>query len=682
MDYSVNIFAQFTISSIIFILVMWLFYRHVSSRSKLPALKPLLFLFPVMIFREVTASVLFSIWELSKAATGDSPFFNEAIFFSTGTAPLLEKIFLVTDVLCIIILIFWLMQYTQRKAFVVPFILANLGALAILIANMFLNFLSNAPFLERLLPWLISLSDWIAFSILISSITEFNTPNSGHVREIRLRLTQIPVAYNILGIILMAVFNIGYDNSFIKAIFLPLGYLSYIYLFYKYIIIHEKEENQRIQFLEKDLNSLFEFMENLGSAIEEKLELPQILSFITSSVVKSTNADAGAILLVDEAENTLKVEAVNGVFPPPYPIPDVVKTKLASMQNYFKSMPIKIGDTILGEVAKTGQPIFIRNTTQDERMKQNVQNDILYVSSIIVLPLLVSKRIIGVISILRRDRTKLFTETDFDHVRTFANYSSLTIDFLMTYLELLEKREMERELGIAAEIQQKLLPRKLPDLKTASIGAFSIPAKGVSGDYYDILQFTGDRIGLVICDVAGKGVPAALIMVMIRSILHLITSAEKNAANVITWINRGITGKIDIDRFATMSFLTYDETTGEIVYSNAAHHPLLLFRAKTGTLENIDTEGLPIGIERAAKYGQKRFKMGKGDVAVLYTDGIIEAMNQTGEQYTFERFSRLIRDNATLTTDEIIAKIQSDLKAFVGPAPQHDDQTLMLMKVN
>jgi sigma-B regulation protein RsbU (phosphoserine phosphatase) len=182
--------------------------------------------------------------------------------------------------------------------------------------------------------------------------------------------------------------------------------------------------------------------------------------------------------------------------------------------------------------------------------------------------------------------------------------------------------------------------------------------------------------------VAGKGVPAALIMVMIRSILHLITSAEKNAANVITWINRGITGKIDIDRFATMSFLTYDENTGEVIYSNAAHHPLLLFRAKTGTLENIDTEGLPIGIERSAKYGQKRFKLGHGDLAVLYTDGIIEAMNQAGEQYTYERFSRLIRDNAALSTDQMITKIQSDLNAFVGPAPQHDDQTLMLMKVN
>ncbi|RPJ04156.1 MAG: serine/threonine-protein phosphatase, partial [Spirochaetaceae bacterium] len=198
----------------------------------------------------------------------------------------------------------------------------------------------------------------------------------------------------------------------------------------------------------------------------------------------------------------------------------------------------------------------------------------------------------------------------------------------------------------------------------------------------DVLQFKNNRIGMVICDVAGKGVPAALIMVMIRSILHLITSAEKDAANVVTWINRGITGKIDIDRFATLSFLTYDENTREVVYSNAAHHPLLIFRKKTGSIEVVDTEGLPIGVERTAKYGQKRFKLESGDLVVVYTDGIIEAMNPAGQQYTYERFTKLVFENSSLAPDTLIEKIKTDLRTHVGNAPQHDDQTLMLMKVN
>jgi sigma-B regulation protein RsbU (phosphoserine phosphatase) len=666
MEHLPNIFALMTTPSIAIVLFIWLFYHYIKRRSQIPALKLLGRLIPVFLVREGLASVFFIIRSYIP------------IPFSV-----LDIVFFITNALSILFLILWSAKYTGRKGMVIPFILVNVLVAGFLAANIILDLLITVPTIQRLISWVVLLGDWIALVIVLGSVTGFNTTNASHIIDTRTRLTQITIAYGIIGVILLGILNtFNYETAFIKNIFLPLFYAPFVYIFYKYITLHETEEEQRIQFLDKDINSLFDFMSNLGSAISEKFDPSQVLNFITSSVVKSTNADAGAIMLVDEVENTLKVEAVTGVFPPPYPVPDMVKVKIASMQNYFKSMPIKIGETILGEVAKTGKPIFIRDTLKDDRMKQNTQNDTLFVSSIIVLPLIVSKRIMGVIALLRRDRTKVFTETDYDHVKTFANYSSLTLDFLFTYLELIEKREMERELGIAAEIQQKLLPRKLPELKTASIGAFSIPAKGVSGDYYDILQFSGNRIGLVICDVAGKGVPAALIMVMIRSILHLITSAEKNAANVITWINRGITGKIDIDRFATMSFLTYDENTGEVIYSNAAHHPLLIFRAKTATLESIDTEGLPIGIERAAKYAQKRFKLYKGDVAVLYTDGIIEAMNQTGEQFTYERFAKLIQDNAALTTDEIIAKLKADLKAFVGPAPQHDDQTLMLMKVN
>jgi sigma-B regulation protein RsbU (phosphoserine phosphatase) len=666
MEHLPNIFALMTTPSIAIVLFIWLFYHYIKRRSQIPALKLLGRLIPVFLVREGLASVFFIIRSYIP------------IPFSV-----LDIVFFITNALSILFLILWSAKYTGRKGMVIPFILVNVLVAGFLAANIILDLLITVPTIQRLISWVVLLGDWIALVIVLGSVTGFNTTNASHIIDTRTRLTQITIAYGIIGVILLGILNtFNYETAFIKNIFLPLFYAPFVYIFYKYITLHETEEEQRIQVLDKDINSLFDFMSNLGSAISEKFDPSQVLNFITSSVVKSTNADAGAIMLVDEVENTLKVEAVTGVFPPPYPVPDMVKVKIASMQNYFKSMPIKIGETILGEVAKTGKPIFIRDTLKDDRMKQNTQNDTLFVSSIIVLPLIVSKRIMGVIALLRRDRTKVFTETDYDHVKTFANYSSLTLDFLFTYLELIEKREMERELGIAAEIQQKLLPRKLPELKTASIGAFSIPAKGVSGDYYDILQFSGNRIGLVICDVAGKGVPAALIMVMIRSILHLITSAEKNAANVITWINRGITGKIDIDRFATMSFLTYDENTGEVIYSNAAHHPLLIFRAKTATLESIDTEGLPIGIERAAKYAQKRFKLYKGDVAVLYTDGIIEAMNQTGEQFTYERFAKLIQDNAALTTDEIIAKLKADLKAFVGPAPQHDDQTLMLMKVN
>jgi sigma-B regulation protein RsbU (phosphoserine phosphatase) len=288
--------------------------------------------------------------------------------------------------------------------------------------------------------------------------------------------------------------------------------------------------------------------------------------------------------------------------------------------------------------------------------------------------------VLGVLSILKRAENQVFSDREFEHIKTFADYASITLDSLLTYLEVLEKREMDREVWIAADIQQKLLPGKMPELKNAALSLYSLPARGVSGDYYDIFKLDADKVALIIGDVAGKGIPAALVMVMIRSILHLIVSSQREAASILSWVNRGITGRIDIDHFATLSYLVFDQEKREIVYANAAHHPLLVYKSRQGKLVEVDTPGLPIGIERSTVYKQKRFPVEKGDLLLLYTDGVVEAMNQGGEQYTMGRLRRVVEKNSVLPAEELLDFIKDDLRDFVGPARQHDDQTMLLMK--
>ena len=171
-------------------------------------------------------------------------------------------------------------------------------------------------------------------------------------------------------------------------------------------------------------------------------------------------------------------------------------------------------------------------------------------SSLAAVPLVVRGRVLGVLSVLKRAENQLFEERDFQHLTTLAEYASITIDNLYTYMEVLEKREFEREVDIAAQIQQKLLPARLPELETASLAVYTLPAKGVSGDYYDVIRVEKDKLAMVVCDVAGKGIPAAMVMVMIRSILHLIVSPQRDAAATLNLINHGITGRIDLDHFA------------------------------------------------------------------------------------------------------------------------------------
>src|SRR5690606_18250343 len=132
--------------------------------------------------------------------------------------------------------------------------------------------------------------------------------------------------------------------------------------------------------------------------------------------------------------------------------------------------------------------------------------------------------------------------------------------------------------------------------------------------------------------------------------------------------------------FATLSYFTYDPDTHQLEYSNAGHHPLIVHRTSDKAVERVDSPGLPIGLEREAKYERRTVELHPGDVVMVYTDGIIEAMNPEGEQYEEERLQTVFRDNAQKDADEILTAIRSDIERFVGPAKQHDDQTLIIMK--
>jgi len=204
----------------------------------------------------------------------------------------------------------------------------------------------------------------------------------------------------------------------------------------------------------------------------------------------------------------------------------------------------------------------------------------------------------------------------------------------------------------------------------------------VSGDYYDIIGIRKGQILLAVCDVAGKGIPASLVMVMIRTIIHLVAHQPgMHVSRILDIVNWGIAGKVSLDRFATIALLTYDFAQHRLEYSNAAHHPLLIYRAETKTFETLDTDGIPIGLEKKTKYAQINTTLFKDDIVVLYTDGIIEAMNEKGQQYSYESLQQVIEANAELPMEKLKKVIIDDMNRFVGKARQHDDQTFLLMKV-
>ena len=218
-------------------------------------------------------------------------------------------------------------------------------------------------------------------------------------------------------------------------------------------------------------------------------------------------------------------------------------------------------------------------------------------------------------------------------------------------------------------------------MANASLYAYSEAAKGISGDYYDAFQLDDNKLLITVCDVAGKGVPASLVMIMIRTILRLITSKTHNAKSVVSILNNLLTARLGIDHFATIGLFIYDNEKKVVSYTNGAHHPLYVYKAEKDKFLKFDTDGLPLGLEADTEFGHKRFQVSMGDYLVLFTDGLNEARNLEGEEFTTNRLLAIIQRNAHMNPYDLTIEIRNNLGEFTEGTSQHDDQTLLLMKV-
>jgi sigma-B regulation protein RsbU (phosphoserine phosphatase) len=585
-------------------------------------------------------------------------------------------VYLLSDVSIVVLYAFFLPNYNVKRLNVI--ILAAISAVSLTITTMLYVLFpdtSSPVFFSNILI----IGILIYFAVLMQSISMNNAPNAIFIIKNRGKL------FMTLLITRIVILFSGNDMRvpIIQDLILPLSYIPYFFLIVQFHLQFHAQSNERENFANQYLNSLFDFMRTIGSAMTERIEVKSVLNYVIKNLVKFSGAEAGVVLLRDGNDNSLKLEIMDGFFPPPFPIPQIVKSKLLGVQRMFESTPIKMGETVFGVVAAENRSIHIRNTLDSPLMEANVKDDTLFINTIIAIPLIVNKEVFGVVAICGRRKHIYFSELDFERAKIFAEFASLTLDSLYSYAQLLEKQEIEREVSIAATIQKKLLPGRMPKAIQSMVAAYSKPAKGVSGDYYDIIPLTkAGKFALVICDVAGKGVPASLIMVMIRTIVHLIAGSVKDAGMVVNWINRGIAGAIDIERFATLSYVVYDPTSHTLEYSNAGHHPAWHHRVKTGEITRIDSPGLPVGLERDTNYQRVRIKLESEDVIMFYTDGIIESLNPQGEQYEEERLKTVFKDNLHKKPKEILDSINEDIDRFVSGGKQHDDMTLIVFKAH
>ena len=242
-------------------------------------------------------------------------------------------------------------------------------------------------------------------------------------------------------------------------------------------------------------------------------------------------------------------------------------------------------------------------------------------------------------------------------------------------------RIMNEQLEIARDIQEGLNPMGYYDKNGIQIKGSTKAAIGVGGDYFDYIDIDEDRVCALISDVSGKGVPASLVMVMIRTVFtSYVSRKDIDCASVVRAINDSLSADFAIDKFATLFFMIYNRATGELAFSNAGHGPLFCYRASGNVCTRTTIEGVPIGIMEDADYKQAKVKFNPGDIVVLYTDGITEMRNESKEEYGIQRVKKLILNNNHLNASEILDILINDVETFRGEVPPHDDTTALVFK--
>ncbi len=447
----------------------------------------------------------------------------------------------------------------------------------------------------------------------------------------------------------------------------------------------QKTEEKTGELSEDDLSLMDinrDFMVHAADAFGSDQGYNNFLDYINKTIKDQINADGAAILMVDDFEDLVSVKAFDGDFPPPYKLPSDLPHKPVRVSTSFKFASFPLKDNIFGEIARSGRPELIDRPEMDDRIYQNGPEEFLECGSYIVVPMKIQGTVIGVTAFARKNGTPKFAATHLSMATTLTDFAAATIKNVITVKDIIEKSEMNKESEIAMRIQNTLKPAKLPLIKGVQLGNVWNQAEGVCGDYYDVIVSRKDRVSFIMADIAGKGVNSMTVMTMIRSMLRLVVNTTQSAGKILTWVNKGITSEsFSTDHFGSVALINYNPVEKEMEFSVGGVIPVYYFDGETKELKLLSQPTDPIGVEKSSEYKDFVQKVKSGDIIFTYTDGIVEALNEDGAQYTTDKLLELIKKNSAKPSKELATIIKNDVKNYTGNANQHDDESLLIIKI-
>src|ERR1051325_2118496 len=406
---------------------------------------------------------------------------------------------------------------------------------------------------------------------------------------------------------------------------------------------------------------------DITKKISRSLDLQEVLNLVMDTLGSLIPYDAAGIFvlqcrdkdLVPEGEEpcVFKSEAVRG-----YDIDEL------------SDLHLKLGEGFIGSVALSTHPII----------SPDVRKDPVYVNarestrSEMVAPIISNDEVIGVFD-LESDHFNAYSGDDLEVLMMLASQVAIIIEKVMLHEQLIEKKRLEGQLEVARQVQLALLPAKDPQLTNYDISAYNFPTEEVSGDYYDWVRIYDDQIGVVIADVSGKGVPAAILMAFLRASLRAATHIGYSTHISMAKVNYLLWESIERNQFVTAFYGILDAQKRTLAYSNAGHNPPLLLNAD-GSSRFIEKGEQPLGMFRETRYHQYYLDFQPGDVLVLYTDGATEANSPTGEEFGRERLARAGPNGYDRPAREMIASLQMEILEWTDNVGSSDDVTFFIIK--
>ncbi len=334
-----------------------------------------------------------------------------------------------------------------------------------------------------------------------------------------------------------------------------------------------------------------------------------------------------------------------------------------------------VGEGITGYVAQTGKPLLIEDVETHPLFARKSKKQYT-TKSLLSVPLLLQDETIAVLNVNNRNDGGIFTRSDELLLSVLANFVVITIEKAQMRQRIRDTERYEADLRVAREIQQSMLPQQLPELAKWEFGARHCAAHEVAGDFFDIIPLPENRVCLVVGDVCGKGVPAAVYMARVLGFFRMATRIRDTASEIVSFVNDFLAPEWTARTFVTAMVGIFDGNTGKVSFCSAGHHNPICVNA-AGEVSDVDAgDGFPLGVEAGASFTLSEITACPGDTFVCYTDGVTEATDSEGEMFRKERLDNLLQRHAG-GADELAATIVATVSEFAGDAPQSDDITLV-----